>query len=101
MKTRDDLQIFLEALLGSRNVYFQPPPSKRMRYPAIVYNLSDIQNTSADNGIYIQETMYQVTVIDEDPDSDISKLVSKIPRCRFDRFYAADDLNHFVFTIYY
>ena len=36
-KTRLELQSVLEQTLGSRNVYFQPPASVKMKYPAIVY----------------------------------------------------------------
>ncbi len=38
---------------------------------------------------------------EEDPDSVIVEKVSKLPRCRFDRHYTADELNHDVFTLYY
>ena len=100
-RTRVDLQSYLEDLLGSRNVYFQPPTSIQMHYPAIKYSMDNIWNTSADNTIYLQGTAYEITVIDEDPDSEIAKKVSQIPTCRFNRFFTADDLNHFVFTIYY
>lgn len=100
-RTRVDLQYFLEDLLGSRNVYFQPPASILMQYPAIVYSLDNVWNTSADDSIYIQGTGYQITVIDEDPDSEIAKKVSRILTCRFNRFFTSDDLNHFVYTIYY
>jgi len=100
-KTQQDLQEFLELLIQSRNVYFQPPASKHMNYPAIVYSLSNIRNNSADNLIYTQHNQYSVTVIDEDPDSEIAKIVSRIPTCRFDRFFTSDNLNHFVYTINY
>ena len=35
--------------LGSRNVYFQPPESIKMKYPAIVYSRNRIENTSAED----------------------------------------------------
>ena len=41
MAPRLDLQKLLVELLGSDNVYFQPPPSVQMNYPAIVYKLDD------------------------------------------------------------
>ena len=41
MANRLDLQALLEDLLGSRNVYYQPPESDKMNYPAIVYALED------------------------------------------------------------
>lgn len=52
MASRPDLQLLLEELLESRNVYFQPPESVKMNYPAIVYALEDIENAHADNGVY-------------------------------------------------
>ncbi len=88
-------------ILGSQHVYYQPPESVKMKYPAIVYSRNDIQNTYANNLVYTQSQEYQITVIDEDPDSSIVKAVSGLPLCRFDRHYEADNLNHDVFQIYY
>lgn len=100
-RTREELQTELEELLGSKNVYYQPPPSMFMKYPAIVYHRNDIRAIHADNLPYRRGHVYDVTVIDEDPDSVIVEKVSKLPRCRFDRHYTADELNHDVFTLYY
>lgn len=101
MDKRLELQTLLEGLLGSRNVYFQPPSSIRMKYPAIVYSRDDFWNNHADNLPYMQTVAYQVTVIDEDPDSEIVKKVAKLPLCTYDRNYVADNLNHDVFILYY
>lgn len=101
MDKRLELQTLLEGLLGSRNVYFQPPSSVHMNYPAIVYSRDDIWNDHADNLPYMQTTGYQVIVIDEDPDSEIVKKVANLPRCSYDRNYVADNLNHDVFTLFY
>lgn len=101
MASRLDLQNLLEELLGSRNVYFQPPASVSMRYPAIVYSRDDIENRHANNGVYSQTTAYSVIVIDEDPESEYVEKVSKLPMCAFDRHYVADNLNHDVFTLYF
>lgn len=86
--------------LGSNNVYFQPPESVKMKYPAIRYNRNRINNTSADNIIYKQNPSYSITVIDRDPDSEIVERVSQIPCIVYDRSYVADNLNHDVFTLY-
>ena len=83
------------------NVYFQPPASLKMHYPAIRYGLNSINRTPADNLPYLLERSYQVMVIDADPDSEIAEAISKWPKCRFNRSYEADNLNHFVFIIYY
>lgn len=86
--------------LGSRNVYFQPPESVKMKYPAIRYSRSGIDITYADNSNYRQDVSYMITVIDRDPDSDVVERVSQIPHISHDRSYVADNLNHDVFTLY-
>lgn len=101
MASRLDLQTMLEEILGSRNVYYQPPASIKMLYPAIVYSRNDILNTFADDAVYKQDTAYIVTVVDEDPDSEIVDKVSKLPKCRYNRHYESDNLNHDVFVLYY
>lgn len=101
MASRLQLQTELEELLGSKNVYYQPPASVRMKYPAIVYSRENIENEHADDNVYMQKHFYRVIVIDEDPDSEIVSKVSKLPACRFGRHYAADNLNHDIFTLYY
>ena len=82
------------------NVYFQPPASLKMRYPAIRYELARLQKQAADNRPYLINKGYQVMVIDEDPDSEIAEEISKWPFTTFNRSYQADGLNHFVFIIY-
>lgn len=99
MASRLELQTILEKLLGSRNVYYQPPESKKMDYPAIVYGLEDIENSFANDGVYSSKRKYQITVIDEDPDSVIVDKVVALPTCRFNRHFESDNLNHDVFTL--
>ena len=101
MASRLKLQTELEELLGTKNVYYSPPASLKMQYPAIVYSRSDIDNAHANNSVYKQEYAYEITVIDRNPDSEIVKKVSRLPRCRFNRHYPSDNLDHDVFTIYY
>lgn len=101
MADRLSLQTKLETILGSRNVYYQPPASVKLKYPAIVYSRNDINNTFADNEVYKQEHEYSITVIDSNPDSIHVKDISKMPRIKFNRHYVADNLNHDVFNLYY
>lgn len=96
---RIKLQNILEEILGSRNVYFQPPENIKMKYPAIVYSRSDIKNTYADDKAYKQNNTYQITIIDANPDSDIVNKISKLPMCRYDRNFKSENLNHDVFVI--
>lgn len=99
MANRLQLSEMLHAILNSDSVYFQPPESIEMGYPAIVYSLNGIQNTFADNTVYTQSRVYQITIIDEDPDSEIVDKVSRLPNCKFVRPYDADNLHHWVFNI--
>ena len=101
MNKRLELHELLCEVLGSRNVYFQPPESVKMRYPAIVYSRNRIENTSADNTVYKQDVSYKITVIDSDPDSENVERVSAIPGIMYDRPYVSNNLNHDVFTLFY
>lgn len=101
MASRLQLQTELEELLESKNVYYQPPASVKMSYPAIVYSRNDIRNDFANNDVYSQNRSYEVIVIDKNPDSEIVDRVSQLPMCRFDRHYTSDNLNHDVFTLFY
>ena len=101
MNKRLELHNILCEILGSSNVYYQPPESTKMKYPAIVYEISDIDNTFADNGAYNQKTVYKITVIDKNPDSEIIYRISRMPACHYDRHFFNDNLNHDVFLIYY
>ena len=101
MASRLELQTMLEKLLGSPNVYFQPPASVLMKYDAIRYSRKTIENVHANNSVYNQHDCYEVIVIYRNPDSDLPRRISQLPRCRFDRHYVADNLNHDVFTLYF
>jgi hypothetical protein len=101
MAPRLELQALLENILGTRHVYFQPPANVQMQYPCIVYQRDYANTQFADNGPYRYTKRYQVTVIDNNPDSDIPDKVASLPLCTFDRFFAADNLNHDIFNLYF
>ena len=101
MGSRLELQAIFEEILDSRNVYFSPPESVKMKYPAIVYERDNISNRHADDTVYMQKDVYKVTVIDPNPDSEYVRKVSMLPMCRYERYYTSDNLNHDVFTIYF
>ena len=101
MATRLELQTKLEELLGSRNVYYQPPASKQMEYPAIKYSKSDIQSRFANGSAYSLLNCYEIIVIDRKPDNAVINKLLNLPYCSFDRHYTSDNLNHDVLTLYY
>lgn len=95
------LQKELVSVLGSSNVYYQPPATLVMQYPCIVYELSKYQDMNADNLSYIHRKQYQVTVIDRDPDSVIPEKLNQFPHSSLNTVFVSDDLYHYVFTIYF
>lgn len=83
------------------HVYHQRPGEDGLKYPCIIYKLTDIPTNPADNIKYIQHRQYELTVIDTDPDSKLREKVAELKQCRFDRPYVADNLYHFIFTLIY
>lgn len=83
------------------NVYFQPPSNIKLEYPCIVYSRDFEKTEFADNQPYSREKRYMVTVIAREPDSDIPDKVGSLPKSLFDRHFAADDLNHDVYNVYF
>lgn len=94
------LDSILQEILNSTNVYFRKP-SKGIKYPCIIYDLSSKGAIYADNKKYIQRVRWVITVIDEDPDSEIPNKLLELQYCQFDRCYQSNGMNHFVFTLYF
>lgn len=98
-RPRTELHEILVGILGSRNVYFQPPASVSMKYPAIVYSWDGNNHTRADNLRYVPRRRYQVTVIDRDPDSKIPDMVEALPYCSMTTTMIVENLHQFIFSI--
>ena len=101
MDQRLKLQAMLEELLGSRNVYYQPPATIKMSYPAIVYTKEGYSTKDADDSLYLKKKRYQLTVIDRRPDNPVIEKLMELPLCGYDRPFTSDNLYHDVLTIYY
>jgi hypothetical protein len=101
MGQRLELQALLIDLLGSSNVYFQPPATVNMKYPCIVYNRIGVTIHFADDKPYKHKKRYQITIIDQNPDSEIPDKVAALPSCSFDRFFAIDNLNHDIYNLFF
>lgn len=101
MASRLELQSKLEELLGSRNVYYQPPESVKMSYPAIRYSKKDIDSTHADDINYLNNTSYEIIVIDKDPDNEVINKILELPYSSYDRPYKSNNLYHDVLTLYF
>lgn len=83
------------------NVYFQPPDNLSMKYPAIVYSYDDVDEKYANNNKYGSIPGYQVIVIDQNPDSQIASKIHKMPESSYVREFKKDNLNHYIYRVYY
>lgn len=101
MAPRVDLQRKLERLLGSTNVYFQPPDDTKLKYPCIIYNLDGAESDHADNQDYRVKKFYQVTYIDRSPLSSVVDNLIALPYSSLSTTMRVDGLNHYVFRIYH
>ena len=101
MASRLSLHETLCALLESRNVYFNPPESMKLNYPAIVYTSRKPDVKHANNALYKYMSSYELTLIDEDPDSVFVMKILQLPYCSLDRPFKSENLNHTTFTLYY
>lgn len=101
MGTRLELHEMLCDILGSRNVYFQPPESIKMKYPCIVYELDTINGPHANNHRYLKRKRYALKYISRDPDNTMVDILLDLPYCRFDRRFVIDNLYHDCFDLYF
>ena len=101
MADRKGLHNRLVEILGSRNVYFNPPETIKLQYPCIIYNLDNKELVKADNENYLKRNYYNVTLIHPDPVNIIQDMIMDLPYCKFTSFYSVDDLNHYRYQIYY
>lgn len=99
MASRIELHNTLVSILGSRNVYFQPPESLKLSYPAIIYSRTKIPTRHANNFPYYNQVTYEVILIDKNPENLAIQKLSKLQCCRYDNHYVSEGLNHDVFTI--
>ena len=101
MATQLELQTRLEDILGSRNVYYQPPENIKMSYDAIVYSFKGINSTYANNAKYGNRKRYDVIFIAREPDSEVIDKLLELPYCTLGTPYTADNLHHYPFTLYF
>ena len=101
MAPRQALHDILKGILGSDYVYFQPPENVSLKYPCIIYHRDSARGLPADNKTYRYTKRYLVTVVDRNPDSAIPDEVAKLPMCTYNRYFAADNLNHDVFNLFF
>ena len=99
MAPRLELQSRLEEVAD--RVYFQPPANIQMEYPCIIYSRDGSSEDHANNELYRHAKRYQVTVVDRNPDTELADKVEALRYSSFERSFAAGDLNHYVFSLFF
>lgn len=102
MERRLELHEKLCDILGSRQCYFNPPESVKLKYPCIVYNRENGDSRYAGNYLYRYYKSYSITVIDRNPDSEYPDTIhASFPLCQFERWFVSDGLSHWVLRLFY
>lgn len=103
MARRLQLQGELTTLLGSSNVYYQPPESVKIKYPCFIYNNNPGDVQYADNKMYKYDARYDLMYITREADHQdfVKKILRNFEMIDHDRSYRKDNLYHEVFDLYY
>lgn len=101
MLSRNRLALHEKLTSICQNVYYQPPESVKLVYPCIIYSLEGMLVRHANDDKYTTDIRYSVMVLDKNPDTDLFDAVHALPKCSFDRSYRSDNINHYVFTLYF
>lgn len=92
------------SILGSRNVYYDPPENVKMQYDCIVYSLSQVNQVYANNFTYALAPGYLITIITRTPEAQtriVDELMKMFPYAGWDRAYVTDHFHHAVVSIYF
>ena len=102
MKSRIELNQKLCDILGSNNVYFQPPENLKLGYPCIIYNRQAPDTKYADDLNYFRTKRYQIIVVDKNPDSTIpDQIASAFENVREENSYVSNNFYHTSLILYY
>lgn len=101
---REALHDILSSIPGPAKVYYQPPASVSLKYPCLLYDFDGYTAHYADNIPMFRWPEYTLTLVDKDPESIIHKRIMDLQNTngcyiRFDRFYTADNLNHWSYHL--
>lgn len=99
MTNRLTLHQTLVNILGSNNVYYNPPEGQKMKFPCIVYNLTYIEPIRADNIKYLDYTTYKITVVSKEPDHPAIRAIMDLPMVKFSNRFNSNGFYHDVLLL--
>lgn len=81
--------------------YYQPTQNTKLVYPCIVYEEIPETVLYGNNTVFAKFPQVQITVIDRDPDSEITeKLVARFPEAKMVNKNVVDNLYHTIYELY-
>lgn len=102
MKTPEDLGYKLMDILGSENVYYQPPESVKLKYPCIIFTMDPTYTAKADNISYIKFNRYHVKHIYKSRKNELKDtLLDSFMMISHDNRMIADSMYNDDFTVYF
>lgn len=102
MERRYKLNEALQKVLGSNNVYFEPPENLKLNYDCIIYKRNRAKKFRADNKRYINHEFYELLIISKNPDNHIAdELEKSFEYCEHQRSFTTNGLHHSVVYLYY
>lgn len=101
MGTREALDALLCEILGTDNVYFQPPENVKIQYPCIIYSINGNFERHANNKTYHRTREYDLLYITRDPDDEMIDTIADLPLCGMGKPYVLENLHHYPYTIYF
>jgi len=102
MLKRVDIQEKFKFLLGSNNVYYQPPANLKMKYPAIVYSLDGLDVKRFDNTRLINKNCFSVThIYRNESENLVETMLMNFEYISFDNRSIVDGIYNDHYTIYW
>lgn len=102
MLKRVDIQEKFKFLLGSDNVYYQPPANLKMKYPAIVYSLDGLDVKRFDNTRLINKNCFSVThIYRNESENLVETMLKNFEYISFDNRSIVDGIYNDHYTIYW
>lgn len=102
MLKRVDIQEKFKFLLGSNNVYYQPPANLKMKYPAIVYSLDGLDVKRFDNKRLINKNCFSVThIYRNESENLVETMLKNFEYISFDNRSIVDGIYNDHYTIYW
>lgn len=103
IELNDEIRDYFSSIEGLNKVYLQPPSSEKLIYPCLIITQNIPSTLYCDDVPYLVWPTYELMLIDYDMESSIpSEIIRKgigNYRIQPERYYVADNLCHWMYTL--